>query len=192
MKNYLSKLRIYKKLPDPDSSHLPLLQQVRFRLIKQVDLPALEWEGEFIHFRRLYADVFHRSERGDGLMWAAEFAESKIIGQLFISLSTGIINSINGSKRAYIYGFRIRPEYRGQGIGSAMMRWVERDLVERGVKSVTLNVAQNNLDALRLYKRIGYQIVGYEAGEWSYVDHNGERQQVKEPAWRMEKQLYKS
>ena len=166
-----------------------MLHQIHFRLIRSADLPALEWDGEYVHFRRLYADVYQRSVRGDGLMWVAEYAQAKIVGQLFISFSNRSPNFFNEWKRAYIFGFRIRSEYRRQGIGSAMMDWVEHDLLDRGLQIVTLNVAQENTDALRLYKRIGYRVVGYEAGEWSYVDHNGIRQQVIEPAWRMEKHL---
>ena len=164
-------------------------QDVRFRLIQKEDLPDLEWDGEYIHFRRLYADVYQRYVRGDGAMWVAEYDKNRIIGQLFVSFSNNNPGMFNGWNRAYIYGFRIRPEFRNQGIGTAMMDWVESDLMDRGISRVTLNVAQENPNALRLYERIGYRIVGYEAGEWSYIDHEGFRQQVKEPAWRMEKHL---
>lgn len=166
-----------------------MIGQVCFRLIKHSDLSALEWEGEFIHFRRLYAEVYQRVQRGDGAMWVAELAEGKIIGQLFISFTSNRPELSNGQNRAYIYGFRIRPEYRNQGMGSAMMHRVEADLRSKGYRIVTLNVAQDNPTALRLYKRLGYRIVSYESGEWSYIDHIGNRKYVKEPAWRMEKKL---
>ena len=165
-----------------------LLEQVEFRQVEQKDLPALEWDGELIHFRGLFSEVFQRSMRGDGLMWVADYRNEKIIGQLFISFSANSF-LMNSSKRAYIHGFRIRSEYRGQGIGSAMVQWVEADLKRRHCQIVTLNVAQDNPNAIRLYKRLGYVIVGFEPGEWSYIDHNGIRQQVKEPAWKMEKRL---
>jgi ribosomal protein S18 acetylase RimI-like enzyme len=162
---------------------------ISYRFVKPSDLPALEWDGEFIHFRRLYADIYKRVERGDGLMWVAEIPNAGIIGQLFISLSSNRPELSDGWQRAYIYGFRIRPAYRNRGIGSGMMRVVETDLEARGYRLVTLNVAQNNPGALRLYERLGYRVVGYEPGEWSYLDHLGKRREVKEPAWRMEKKL---
>ena len=165
-------------------------QPVRFRYVQASDLPALEWEGEYIHFRRLYAEVYQRVEKGDGVMWVIEMEDGKIIGQLFISFVSTRPELSNGRSRAYIYGFRVRPEYRNQGFGTALMHRVEQDLVRRGFQTVTLNVAQDNPDALRLYKRLGYRVITNEAGEWSYVDHNGDRQYVKEPAWRMEKNLF--
>jgi ribosomal protein S18 acetylase RimI-like enzyme len=166
-----------------------LLDRIYIRPIKQSDLPGLEWDGEYIHFRRLYAEVYQRVEQGDGAMWVVELEVSKIIGQLFISYSNGRSVLSNGNNRAYIYGFRIRPEYRNQGIGSTLMQVVEADLIQKGFHKITLNVAQDNPDALRLYKRLGYKVVAYEAGEWSYVDHTGVRIYVKEPAWKMEKEL---
>ena len=160
---------------------------VRIRPLVRADLPALEWEGEYIHFRRLYADVYRRVESGDGLMWVADLPGVGIIGQLFVSLSSNRPELSDGLRRAYIYGFRVRPRYRGFGIGTDMMVVVEADLFKRGYYWVTLNVAQDNPGALRLYERLGYQVIGYEPGEWSYIDHMGIRQEVKEPAWRMQK-----
>jgi len=162
---------------------------VHIRPLVRSDLPALEWEGEYIHFRRLYADVYRRVESGDGLMWVADLPGKGIIGQLFVSLSSNRPELSDGIHRAYIYGFRVRPLYRSNGIGTRMMIEVEADLVRRGYHWVTLNVAQDNPGALRLYERLGYQVVGYEPGEWSYIDHLGVRQDVKEPAWRMRKVL---
>ena len=170
---------------DPNS--MPTTVQIR--PCRHSDLPALEWEGEFIHFRRLYADVYERVERGDGLMWVAEMPENGIVGQLFVSLSSRRGELSDGRNRAYIYGFRIRPQYRNQGIGTQMMYMVESDLLKRGYQVVTLNVAQTNPGARRLYERLGYLVKGFEPGDWSFIDHLGRRQEVKEPAWRMEKLL---
>ncbi len=70
-----------------------------------------------------------------------------------------------------------------------MMRTVEEDLAEQDFSWVTLNVAKDNPRALRLYKQLGYEIVGTDPGIWSYIDHLGFRREVIEPAWRMQKRL---
>ena len=72
------------------------------------------------------------------------------------------------------------------------MNIVEQELASLGYHTVTLNVGQNNPDARRLYERLGYQVVASEPGRWSYVDHQGNRREVDEPAWRMEKNLSKA
>ncbi len=165
------------------------LKQLVIRQAGKDDLPALEWEGEYAHFRNLYADVYEGVVHKNALMWIAELPGKGLIGQLFISLISSRYELADGKTRAYVYGFRIKPAFRNLGIGTAMMRVIEQDLHRRGYSRVTLNVSKENMAARRLYERLGYQVVGNEAGRWSYIDDKGRRQEVHEPAWRMEKLL---
>jgi len=166
-----------------------LLSRLVIRQVTQEDLPALEWEGEYTHFRRLYAEAFRRAEMGDALLWVAELPRESLIGQVFIHLKSERLEQTNGQKRAYLYGFRVRPAYRNLGIGTLLLQTVEEDLVRRGYRYVNLNVGRDNPDARRLYERHGYTITGMDAGRWSYIDDQGRRREVHEPAWRMEKEL---
>ena len=153
------------------------------------DLPALEWDGEYKHFRRLYADTYFMVERGQALIWVAETQGAGIIGQVFVSLSGARQELSDGVTRAYIYGFRVRPAYRNQGVGARLLHAVEEDLTRRGFRQANLNVGRDNHGALRFYARFGYHIAGAEPGRWSYIDDKGRRCDVCEPAWRMEKTL---
>jgi len=163
--------------------------RIAIRPVEKDDLPGLEWNGELIHFRRLFASIFHSMKKGKAIMWAAELEGAGIIGQLFVQFNSARVELADGSTRAYIYGFRIQPEYRGFGLGTRMLVVVEKDLLQRGFRRVTLNVAQENIDAIRLYERLGYRVVALEPGRWSYEDHRGRVQKVNEPSWRMEKIL---
>lgn len=165
------------------------MNQVFIRQARKDDLPALEWEGEYLHFRRLYADTYLMVEQGQAIMWIAEINTSKLIGQCFVSLKGSRPELADGTTRAYVYGFRIRPMFRNQGIGTMMMSTIENDLKSRGFKQVTLNVGQDNRDARRFYDRLGYIVVSSEPGDWSYIDDKGKRRDVHEPAWRMIKDL---
>ncbi|MFN7035751.1 MAG: GNAT family N-acetyltransferase [Bellilinea sp.] len=166
------------------------LETVVIRHVRKEDLPALEWDGEFSHFRRVYAEAFERSQMGYSVMWVAELPEKGIIAQVFIQLICNRKELADGIKRAYLYSFRVHHDFRHQGLGSRMVHHVEKDLIQRSFQVLTLNVAKDNLDALRLYLRLGFRIVAAEPGIWSYVDDKGIRQIVEEPAWRMEKNLY--
>jgi ribosomal protein S18 acetylase RimI-like enzyme len=166
---------------------IPLKKQIIIRRAVKRDLPSLEWEGEFSHFRHMFAEAYRLQELGDVLMWVIELPEFGLIGQLFIQLYGPEQIQTTKIKYAYIYGFRIRPDYRGLGIGSRLLKTVESDLVRRGFKRISLNVARDNDDARRLYEKQGYQVVAPEPGVWSYLDHEGHRRFVNEPAWRMEK-----
>lgn len=168
---------------------LPLTSQVTIRMANQNDLPALEWNGEYSHFRLLYRDVFQSTVRGEAIMWLAELPSVGVIGQLFVQLVSGREELADGTNRAYIYGFRIQSDFRGQGIGTQMLAKAEADLFKRGYGVVCLNVARDNLQARQLYERHGYRVVAAEPGRWNYTDEFGIRRQVVEPAWRMEKLL---
>jgi ribosomal protein S18 acetylase RimI-like enzyme len=163
--------------------------KVIFRHITAADLPALEWEGEYTHFRRLYAMAYKRFRRRRAVLWVADWGRVRVIGQLFVQLNSDRRELADGITRAFIYSFRVRPTFRGIGVGSGLLKTAENDLVQRGFRLTTLNVARDNPDARRLYERMGYRVVAPEPGRWRYRDHNGRIQEVNEPSWRMEKAL---
>jgi ribosomal protein S18 acetylase RimI-like enzyme len=167
----------------------PKISHVTIRQIKKADLPELEWDGEYIHFRRLYAEIFQSSISGKAILWGAFYHGEGLIGQVFIQLTSARSELADGKQRAYIYGFRIKSAFQGYGIGTFMLHFIERDLAIRGFNQVTLNVSLDNPGARRMYERNGYHIVANEPGNWSYLDHLGRRRNVHEPAWRMEKSL---
>lgn len=166
-----------------------LLDNVVIRTMVEADLPGLEWNGEFRHFRRVYAEAYQRMQRGLSVLWVADHPERGLVGQVFIQLICDRPELADGVERAYLYSFRVRPEYRSRGLGARIMETVEEDLRERGFQYVTLNVARDNPRAQQLYVRRGYHVVAPEAGIWSYPDDKGVWHRVEEPAWRMEKAL---
>ena len=61
---------------------------LNIRLVRKTDLPALEWGGEFAHFRRLFAEAYQSALLGRAVLWLAEIAEGELIGQLFVQLNS--------------------------------------------------------------------------------------------------------
>jgi len=165
------------------------MNPVFIRQADKDDLLNLEWNGEYSHFRRLYADTYMMVEQGSALIWIAEVNGSGLIGQCFVSLKRNRPELADGIVRAYIYGFRVKPEYRNEGIGSRIMQTIENDLKKRGFQQEALNVGQDNHDARRFYERLGYLVVGADPGFWSYIDDKGKHIDMHEPAWRMVKYL---
>ncbi len=166
-----------------------ILQRILIRHLRQDDLPDLEWDGEYTHFRTIYADAYQRTETGNLIAWVIELPGEGVIGQAFVQLICERLELANGLDRAYIYGIRVKPHYRSLGIGSLLLNKIEADLHQRGKLVVTLNVAKDNPRAQVLYERLGYQVVAHEPGIWSYPDDKGIWHQVIQPAWRMEKVL---
>ncbi|MEA4811268.1 MAG: GNAT family N-acetyltransferase [Anaerolineaceae bacterium] len=167
----------------------PAGEKIFLKPLTQAELPGLEWDGQYIHFRKLYAQHFASTLSGTTRIWGATDSTGKVIGQVFILLYAKDKELADGQHRAYLFSFRVREEWRNQGIGSFIMDFAEEYLGSRGFSWLRLNVAQNNLKAIALYKKRGYQIIGEEAGNWRYQDHNNVWQNVHEPAWQMIKAL---
>ena len=165
------------------------LDGMRFRLAVEADLREMEWEGRYKRYRRVYKEVYQRASRGLALMWVAEMPAFGLVGQAFVQLKMRDRTCANGISRAYIHSFRVRPSLRSRGIGTALMAHIEQDLKARGFQEVTLNVAEDNPGGLRLYERLGYQIIKKIPGTWSYYDDRGKLQHVSEPGFRLMKAL---
>ncbi len=168
---------------------LPDGEEILIRPIREADLPALEWEGEYRHFRKLYAEHFEAFRAGTALIYVAETRAGVMIGQIFIQLYSRNKEAADGIHRAYLFSFRIKPSHRSMGLGTYMLRFVEDQLLMRGYTTIRLNVAQDNTRARALYERCGYQVIGYSSGVWQYQDDQGEWQTMHEPAWKMSKRL---
>ena len=82
------------------------LNQIKIRFIRKSDLPVLEWDGEFTHFRRVYADAYQRVIKGLSLIWVAELPGIGIVGQVFIQLNCDRPELADGKNKAYLYAFR--------------------------------------------------------------------------------------
>lgn len=64
----------------------------------------------------------------------------------------------------------IDKNYQGKGYGKTLLKEVEHQLYQRGVKRVLLEVREKNLTAISLYEKSGYQI--YKRREKYYLDDN--------------------
>jgi ribosomal protein S18 acetylase RimI-like enzyme len=166
-----------------------LQDKIVYRLVKSSDLPQLEWNGEFSHFRNVFKNAFEKSLTGKSKLWVVEILQVGLVGQAFVQLISSRLDLANGVDRAYIYAFRFKENYRNIGLGSSLLKIIESDLVNNNYKEATLNVARENIRAIHFYQKHGFKIVAEESGEWSYRDHNNELRTVVEPAWKMVKYL---
>lgn len=152
------------------------------------DLLALEWDGEYRIFRRLYRRAMNEAMQGRRILLVADL-EGRPIGQIFIQLHTVPADPLKLPKTGYFYSFRVRPEYRNMGIGSTLISRAEGALRMRAFQRVLIGVAKDNQSALRLYQRLGYQIITEDPGEWSFVDHENKVREIVEPTFILEKYL---
>jgi ribosomal protein S18 acetylase RimI-like enzyme len=58
-----------------------------------------------------------------------------------------------------IYGFVVRPEYRGRGCGMQILEAAIRTIRAEGDKRIALEVETNNTNAIGLYRSCGFQVM---------------------------------
>ena len=81
------------------------------------------------------------------------------------------INGIDHPDTAWISMLAVLPRMKRKGIGTFAIRYAEKYLADLGKKTVCIRTTQDNLPALALYRKCGYQIVGDD----SYITADGVR-----------------
>lgn len=156
------------------------------RSVRAADLEGLEWEGEYRRYRLVYQRAYSESLRGRRVLLVAEM-QGQVVGQIFVQVDSAV--SGGSGRAAYLYALRVRPEFRNRGIGTQLVREAESILRQRGFARALISVAKDNDAARRLYERLGYEVFGEDAGNWSFIDEYGQLQEVHEPAFLLEKLL---
>lgn len=89
-----------------------------------------------------------------------------------------------------VFALDVGEDFRRLGLGSALLSAVEDEARVRGIKSVHLEVATSNTDAIRLYVRRGYVCEDETiVDRWERIAADGRREQVEELSYVMAKAL---
>ena len=165
------------------------VDKIVIRTLREAELPALEWEGVYTQYRRVYRQTYEDALRGQRIMLVAVSGQ-RLVGQVFIQLSSTETRYADGYSRAYLYSLRVRPELQGQGLGTRLLSTAEAMLRSRGYTTAVIAAGKDNPGAFRLYERLGYRSFADDPGVWYFQDVNGVQQVIEEPCWVMEKDLY--
>lgn len=171
-----------------DPASFTLEMSIRLRIATKDDIPRLEWFGQYAHYRNVFRRTFREQIDGRRLILIADCNDFPV-GHIFIQLKSGNRYIADGMSRAYFSSFRVMEMFRGQGLGTRILKEAELIITERGFRWATIAAGKDNPRALNLYERLGYQRFGEDPGRWSYVDHHGVLRQVEEPCWILEKDL---
>lgn len=84
------------------------------------------------------------------------------------------IGSLKKTKHTASFGVAVCKKYRNIGIGTALMDELMRWAEEKGVKKLWLSVFSDNMRAINLYKKLGFQVECIKRGQFrvngKYVD----------------------
>ena len=135
------------------------------------------------------------------IAWAGELP----VGRLFLHWSSGAEGELDriaaklpeAAKFLDVPTFNeleVLPDFRGKGIGTALIRRAEELVSERGVSRAGMSVSVTNIRARALYERLGYRDCGLgessDCGE--YVDEDGQVRQFDNVDVFLVKQLTKA
>jgi ribosomal protein S18 acetylase RimI-like enzyme len=117
------------------------------------DLPLVADDGLSWRRRRaLYAD---RLSSHSGFLVLATEGEA-VLGYALVCIEPGPDDTFPvGESYAELYSLSVAPAHRGQGIGSGLLDFVDRELAGRSIRDLKVAVMTGNAGAQRLYERRG-------------------------------------
>ena len=154
-------------LDDAVVGRLVVTADITVRLCAAGDLPKLEWFGAFAHHREIFAREYERHLRGTNLMLVADL-HGFPVGQAWADVEKRRAESIG-----VIWAVRVLPPLQGLGVGSALVQSAEQCLRARGFRRAELGVETWNVDARRLYDRLGYRLEDEIREVYSYTTPDG-------------------
>ncbi len=103
--------------------------------------------------------------------WSADdFADLKKSGCEIIASQNGFIVWRAVADEAELISIGVAPDARRTGIGATMIGIMEGELKKSGVKSVFLEVAENNTAARNLYEQNGYVQISVRPKYYDGID----------------------
>lgn len=101
---------------------------------------------------------------------ASDFADLKKSGCDIIASQYGFVVWRVVADEAEIITIGVHPDARKSGIASAMLTLVENDVMKRGCKKLFLEVAENNIAAIKLYTTNGFKQIGVRPKYYDGID----------------------
>ncbi|MDA7025089.1 GNAT family N-acetyltransferase [Bacillus sp. CLL-7-23] len=86
-------------------------------------------------------------------LWSIVNEEKDVMGWLWV-----YIDREHPLKDAFIYDIGLYEAYQGQGIGKWVLKTLEEEAEELGVKKLSLHVFAHNKTAIRLYEKMNYEV----------------------------------
>lgn len=101
---------------------------------------------------------------------ASDFADLKKSGCEIIVSQNSFAVWRNVADEAEIITIGVAPDARRNGIASAMLVIIEKNIKNQGVKKIFLEVASNNIAGKKLYENNGYKVVGTRPKYYDGID----------------------
>lgn len=112
----------------------------------------------------MYAAIKNFGTYPDDYCYVAE-VDNTVIGAVWVGIADEYGHMDNETPS---FSISLYKEYRGQGIGTALMEKMLGLLKEKGYKRASLGVNKENY-AVRMYKNVGFEVIGDGTDETEYL-----------------------
>jgi ribosomal-protein-alanine N-acetyltransferase len=127
-------------------------EEIEFRPMKLDDLPAV-MAIERASFPTPWSEDIFRGDLLDNLNSVYEVG--MIDGKLATYAGIWVLNEIG-----HITTIAVRHELRGQGLGETALLHIIKTGRKEGVEKFTLEVRESNIEAIKLYEKYGFKLIG--------------------------------
>jgi GNAT superfamily N-acetyltransferase len=130
---------------------------MRIRKASGEEMLAL-WGYEDVRQASRTARFFYQNiSSGNAVFWTVDH-DGALIGELYAFLNIDEDKTFaDGTAVAYLCAFRVKKEFRGQGLGRGMMAAALADLKARGFRRATIGAGEER--NLKMYRRLGFAAV---------------------------------
>ncbi len=147
-------------------------RKVVIRFTEESDLKQLPWLYRQYHNgdTHLETDIdgmykkFSELKQNDNYKFVSAVDGDKLVGFCSVVINQDIVE--RQKPIIMLWNLRVHPEYRGQGIGSQIMKFIEDFGKEKGVDFIFLGCDADNQSARKFYKKLGY---GEDYGFYKYL-----------------------
>jgi len=152
------------------------VEEYTIRRCKLEDLPVVRWINE-VSLPENYSFFFFEEifrEFPEGFIVAEK--DNSLVGYIMCRLEYGFSNirRFSLARKGHIVSIAVLEGHRGKGIGSALMEEALKAMKEKNCSEAYLEVRVTNLQAINLYKKLGFQVISriegyYRDGEDAFL-----------------------
>lgn len=115
------------------------------------------WGYENIHTASYNAKFFCDNIKSvNAEFWALDY-DGELVGELYVFYDLEDKDFADGQRTAYLCAFRVKTNFRGQGLGTKLICHVIKYLKDLGYQRISIGVDTTDAANIRLYKRLGLQ-----------------------------------
>ncbi|MCY3543332.1 MAG: GNAT family N-acetyltransferase [Chloroflexi bacterium] len=154
--------------------------------IRAVELPDVDALADVLGPEVSRAQVRRRYD--ESLLGYREMLVAELDGRVVGTVSTGGWG-FQRPNSLRMFALDVGKEFRSRGVGTALIDAVEAAAISLHMNEVNLEVSVDNVNAIRLYKRLGYRCLQEPVTEsWDELDEERNRRTVEGLSWIMIKE----